>query len=205
MWFFSPSAWTKRNASAAYCQRCKYETFHSFDLHSVSNIVRWKKAVYERTDFNVIFVLSFSSCHRMLQRSECLEDTNFQLPVWSSALMTSTSFLLPKTAPSLNVSIHWNSFYYFLIFFTSEKCAWKLRGKNWMDVDKCENDLVAEANGLIMAFSIQCFSYIFRGYWKWEETAHSTWWKERDRGSACWTYSPCPVYGHIIRWKILGE
>lgn len=66
------------------------------------------KTVYEQTGFYLVFMLLFSSYHQILLRSGCLEDTNFQLPVWSSPLMTSASSLLPKTAQSLSVSILWN-------------------------------------------------------------------------------------------------
>lgn len=48
---------------------------------------------------------SFRSFLQMLQRSGCLEDTNFQLPVWLLPLMRSSSSLLPKTAPLLSVGL----------------------------------------------------------------------------------------------------
>lgn len=65
--------------------------------------------------------------------------------------------------------------------------------------------LFAETNTLIWQSQFSVFYYDFRGCWEWEETAHSTRWKERYRGSTCWTYCPCSVYGRVIRWKILGE
>lgn len=98
--FLLPSAWTERKAPAAHRQRCNYQNFHPFNpaVCLIRSLMLFISVFF-------FCLLVFSSYHQILQRSGCSEDTNFQLRAWSSLQMTSTSFLLPKTAPSLNVSV----------------------------------------------------------------------------------------------------